>query len=73
MTSEEKFLREVNKAKKNDIIIWNEATGEVIRGQSDSTKIREGITKMMLYKFHRKPGMIANFKTTRQKGEVNVE
>ncbi len=53
--SEERFLKEVNKAKKNDIIVWNEATGEVIRGQPDSIEIRQGIMRMVIYKFHKKP------------------
>jgi len=63
-TGEEKFLKAVNQAKKNDIVIWNEATGEVIRGQANSWKIRDAIQRMLLYKFHANPK-----KTNKKRGE----
>lgn len=53
--NKKKFLKAINQAKNNDIIIWNEATDEVIRGQPDSWKIRNAIQRLLLYKFHTPP------------------
>jgi len=44
-----KFLKEVKKAKKDDIIIWNEATGELIRGQPNSRKINEAVIRLFYF------------------------
>ncbi len=52
--SEEKFFKEINKAKKGDIVIWNEATGEIIRGQANEEKVRYAILRMIAYKYHKK-------------------
>lgn len=53
--SEKKFLKAVNKAKKGDLVIWNEATGEVLRGKASSERMRRAIMQQMAYKFHKKP------------------